>query len=439
MTDVTEVNFDGLIGPTHNHSGLALGNIASLSHKYLTSSPKQAALQGLAKMKLVHSLGITQGFIPPQERPNIDALKEIGYKGTDDEIVKKVSDDDQNIFLSCCSASSMWCANAATVTPSLDTKDGKVHITTSNLITYPHRAAEIKQTDQFLKEIFDGDSFVIHSPLTGDNEFDEGAANHMRLAAKHSSSAVHVFVYGNIDSTRLFPSRQSREASTHNAKNHKIKENAVFIEQNPDAIERGAFHNDVIATGNANVLCVHQNAFKEAEGAFEQIQSAFKKITKQELILIKIGKDQLSIDEAVQSYLFNSQIVTLLDGQMAMIAPVESKEGRPRAVIDEIISKDNPISEVHFVDLRQSMANGGGPACLRLRVLLTSDELAQIHPGYILDDQKFDLIEEWINAHYLDALTIDELKNPQLLIKSRQAMDELTSKLNLGNIYSFQK
>jgi len=377
MTDVYEVNFDGLIGPTHNHSGLALGNLASLSHKYQTSSPKQAALQGLAKMKLVHSLGIPQGFIPPQERPNIDALKEAGYKGADDEILKKASSDDHDLFLNCCSASSMWCANAATVTPSLDTKDGKVHITTSNLITYPHRTAEVKQTEQFLKEIFRECSFVIHSPLTGDNELDEGAANHMRLAAKHSSSAVHVFVYGKIETARLFPLRQSCEASTHNAKNHKIEENSVFIEQNPGAIERGVFHNDVIATGNANVLCVHQNAFKKADGAFEQIQSAFKNITKQELILIKVEESQLSVDEAVQSYLFNSQIVTLPDGQMAMIAPVESKEGRPRAVIDEMIGTDNPISDVHFVDLRQSMANGGGPACLRLRVLLTPDELAQ--------------------------------------------------------------
>jgi len=439
MTDVTEVNFDGLIGPTHNHSGLALGNLASLSHQYQTSSPKQAALQGLAKMKLIHSLGIPQGFIPPQERPSIDALKEIGYSGADDEILQKASGDDPNIFLNCCSASSMWCANAATIAPSLDTKDGKVHITTSNLVTYSHRAAETKQTEHFLKEIFCGRSFVIHSPLTGDNEFDEGAANHMRLAFEHSSGGLHVFVYGKSKTARTFPSRQSYEASKHNARNHNIEERSVFIEQNPEVIERGVFHNDVIATGNANVLCVHQSAFKEAYDALEKIRSAFKDITKQELILIEVQESQLSVDEAVRSYLFNSQIISCPDGQMTMIAPVESKEGRPRAIIDEMISADNPINNVHFVDLRQSMANGGGPACLRLRVLLTPDELTQTHPGYILDDQKFDLIEKWINVHYRETLTIDELKSPQLLDKSRQALDELTGLLDLGKIYSFQK
>jgi succinylarginine dihydrolase len=431
MTDASEVNFDGLIGPTHNYSGLALGNLASVSHQYQASSPKQAALQGLGKMKLLHSLGAIQGFIPPQERPSIEALKGFGFKGSDEEILKNASSDDLNTFLNCCSASSMWCANAATVTPSIDTEYGKVHITISNLITHAHRSVEVHQTHQLFQRIFQQDSFIIHPPLSGDNQRDEGAANHMRLSSKRSQKATHIFVYGRIDSSQDFPCRQSLEASKQNAQNHGIEEQSIFIEQNPEAITRGVFHNDVIAASNENILLVHQLAFKDGERALEKIQTSFKSITEEGLILIKVDENQLSMDEAVRSYLFNSQIVSLPDGQMILIAPMESQTGRPRAVIDNMIHADNPIKDARFVDLRQSMANGGGPACLRLRMVLTSKELTKVHQGYILDDKKFDVIEHWINTHYRDILSIDELKSHKLLEESRNALDELNNLLKL--------
>ena len=71
-----EYNFDGLIGPTHNFSGLASGNIASAKSRFSISHPKKAALQGLAKIKLLMNLGLPQGIIPPQERPNLTALRQ---------------------------------------------------------------------------------------------------------------------------------------------------------------------------------------------------------------------------------------------------------------------------------------------------------------------------------------------------------------------------
>ena len=195
---------------------------------------------------------------------------------------------------------------------------------------------------------------------------------------------------------------------------------------------------DVIATGNEGIFLVHERAFKERKRAVVKIQKAFKSLTRQELLTIEVPQARLSVEEAVRSYLFNSQIVTLPDGTMALVAPVESGEGRPREIIDGILKGDNPIQSVYFSDLRQSMANGGGPACLRLRVVLTGDELSQVHPGYVLDDKKFVLLEEWVKAHYRETLAVEELCRIELLEESREALDELTRILGLGKIYAFQ-
>lgn len=436
---VYEVNFDGLIGPTHNYSGLAYGNLAATASRYRTSSPRQAALQGLAKMKLLHSLGIRQGLIPPQERPAVPVLRGHGFKGDERQILTDAWKKDRELFLSCCSASAMWCANAATVSPSADTQDGKCHITAANLRTHPHRAMEAGQTTLFLKQIFRDDVFAVHAPLAQAGLLDEGAANHMRFAAQHGARAVNVFVYGRKKAGQKFPARQSLKASRQIAAHHRLeKTHTVFVEQDPDAVEQGVFHNDVIATGNEGVFLVHERAFKEGKRAVANIQKAFTSLTHRELWTIIVPQARLSVEEAVRSYLFNSQIVTLPDGSMALVAPVESREGRPREIVEEVLKGDHPVKSVHFSDLRQSMANGGGPACLRLRVVLTEDELGRVHPGYLLDDEKFALLEAWVKAHYRATLAIEELCSVELLEESRRALDELTKILGLGKIYAFQ-
>jgi succinylarginine dihydrolase len=334
----------------------------------------------------------------------------------------------------------MWCANAATVSPSADTQDGKFHITAANLLTHPHRAIESKQTTRVLKAIFSGDAFVVHEPLVGEVLLDEGAANHMRFAAGPHAGAVNVFVYGKGGDRGKFPSRQSLAASKMIASRHQLAEkHTVFVEQDPDVIEQGVFHNDVIATSNEGVFLVHEKAFKDQGQAIARIKAAFRELTQEDLLTIEIAGAQLSIEEAVRSYFFNSQIVTLPNTQMAIIAPVESSEGKPRAIIDEILKSDNPIKTVYFSDLRQSMANGGGPACLRLRVVLTPEELEQVHPGYLLDDNKIAILEEWIKVYYRETVTIEDLKSAELFEESRKALDELTKVLGIGKIYPFQK
>ncbi len=52
---LTEINFDGIVGPSHNYAGLSLGNLASARNAGAVSRPRDAALQGLAK-----DLGVSQ-------------------------------------------------------------------------------------------------------------------------------------------------------------------------------------------------------------------------------------------------------------------------------------------------------------------------------------------------------------------------------------------
>jgi len=134
-----EVNFDGLVGPTHNYAGLSFGNVASLNNANAKSSPKQAAKQGLAKAKALADMGMVQGVLAPQERPDIAALRRLGFTGSDARVLESAAKQSREIFLACCSASSMWTANAATVSPSADTADGRVHFTPANLTHKFHR------------------------------------------------------------------------------------------------------------------------------------------------------------------------------------------------------------------------------------------------------------------------------------------------------------
>jgi succinylarginine dihydrolase len=124
---------------------------------------------------------------------------------------------------------------------------------------------------------------------------------------------------------------------------------------------------------------------------------------------------------------------------MALIAPVESRDNpRTRKFLDDLLNQSTPIRRVHFVDVRQSMNNGGGPACLRLRVQLSDRERSLINPGVFFTDALHESLKSWINRHYRDRLTPSDLADPNLLEESRRALDELTGILKLGSVYPFQ-
>jgi succinylarginine dihydrolase len=437
-----ETNFDGIPGPTHNYAGLSPGNLASLAHSNQPSNPKKAALEGLAKMKFLADLGVSQAVLPPHERPDIFTLKRLGFTGTDTQVLNAARAFPW-LLASCGSASAMWAANAATVSPSTDTSDGRVHFTPANLATQFHRSLEPAMTAAVLKKIFaDESAFARHDPLPGSPLFfDEGAANHVRLSSSHGDKGLEIFVFGrraagNDDATPArFPLRQSCEASESIARLHQLDLKAtLFFQQNPEAIAAGAFHNDVVAVGNLNVLLYHARAFREKIA--DPIREWFKNNA---CHLIEVPESEVPLTDAVSSYLFNSQIVSLPDQTMALIAPTESRDNpRARKFLEELPNRNTPIRRVHFVDVRQSMNNGGGPACLRLRVQLDDRERSLVNRAIFLTDALYESLKSWVNRRYRDRLTPSDLADPKLLDESRRALDELTGMLKLGSVYRFQ-
>jgi succinylarginine dihydrolase len=215
------------------------------------------------------------------------------------------------------------------------------------------------------------------------------------------------------------------------------KDKTIFACQNPAAIAQGVFHNDVISLANESLFLLHEVAFENQP----QLLKELRKKAKFPLQIIEVASAQLSLKEVVDSYLFNSQLVTLPEkNEMHLIAAIECKEQpKVKAYLEELINQeDNPICRIHYLDLRESMHNGGGPACGRLRVPLKAKELAAMHQGVLLTDALFERLDAWILKHYRDQILPSDLADPQLLLDSFSALDELTQILNLGSIYPFQ-
>jgi succinylarginine dihydrolase len=444
-----EVNFDGIVGLTHHFGGLSYGNIASMDNRKQPSKPKAAALQGLRKMKFLMDLGIKQAVLPPQERPHIPTLRLLGFTGSDQEIVDKAFKLAPEIFLASCSSSAMWTANAATISPSTDSNDGRLHITPANLSNKFHRSIEHPTTALVLKAVFKDSNHFAHHPILppGDYFADEGAANHTRFSDDAASSGLQLFVYGrqafgNVTAPGLYPARQTFEASEAVARRHQLHpEYVIFAQQNPHAINAGVFHNDVISVGHENLFLYHSAAFVDTERVIAEIRDKFTKRCAKKLFLLPVDEKRISIKDAVSSYLFNSQIVTLKDGTMTLIAPTECQEMLcVKDFLEEIVNDPaNPIASVHYFNLKESMCNGGGPACLRLRVELTEQELVAANQGVFLNDKLYEALTAWVERYYRDRILPQDLADPYFITTGQQALDELSRLLKLGSIYSFQK
>jgi succinylarginine dihydrolase len=439
-----EINFDGIVGPTHNYAGLAHGNVASAGNKRKQSNPKAAALQGLAKMKMLADLGVRQAVLPPQERPDMRTLRSLGFTGSDAKVLQTAQKQSPALLAACSSASAMWAANAATVSPSADTRDGRVHFSPANLVWQFHRSLEAATTAKILRAIFPDESkFAHHDPLPATPALaDEGAANHLRLCNRHGEPGLEIFVYGRSglaasqNLPKKFPARQTSEAFSAIVQRHGLHKFSLLIRQNPAAIDAGAFHNDVVAVANENVLLYHAQAWPDGINDIRRKAESLGI----NLVPINVNARQVSLADAVRSYLFNSQIVTLPNGSMILIAPAECRRvPSARRFLEKLPKLGTPIQEVRFVEVRQSMRNGGGPACLRLRVVLTEAELAATHPGVLLTPALYEKLTAWVNRHYRDRLRPDDLADPKLLDESRRALDELSAILKLGSIHDFQQ
>jgi succinylarginine dihydrolase len=442
-----EANFDGLVGPTHNYAGLAPGNLASAKNQGSLASPRAGVLEGLAKAKRLADAGLAQGFLPPQDRPFIFGLRQLGFDGaTDGAVWEAAYKADPVLALNMMSASSMWAANAATVSPSADTADGRLHFTPANLLTALHRSIEAFQTYRALQRIFPGESvFAVNSELPHHAGFaDEGAANHVRLCADHGAPGVEIFVYGRDafeDWEGRFPARQTRQACEAVARRHGLDPaRTVHIRQSRAAIDAGAFHNDVVCVGNGPVLFFHEHAFEDKAEALDAIRRAADGLF--DPVFVEVPEAEVPIGDAITSYLFNSQLLTWPgQGRQVLLAPQETEEtASTRAFCERMTAGNSPIGEVQYAGVRQSMRNGGGPACLRLRVVLTDKERAAVNPAVWLDDALYETLSGWANRHYRDELAPADLGDPALVGESQAALDELTQILKLGpDFYPFQR
>lgn len=442
-----EVNFDGLVGPTHNYGGLSHGNVASQSNSQQPANPREAALQGLAKMKALMDMGFTQGVLAPQERPDVAALRQLGFAGSDARVIEQAARQAMPLLVASCSASSMWVANAATVSPSADTADGRVHFTAANLNCKFHRSIEHPTTSRVLGAMFaDPAHFAHHAALPPVAQFgDEGAANHTRFCRDYGGQGVEFFVFGRsafdtrYPAPQKFPARQTLEASMAVARLHGLTEQGtVFAQQNPAVIDQGVFHNDVIAVGNGEALFYHQDAFLDTERVLNELRDKLQ-AAGAGFQPICVPRARVSVDDAVRSYLFNSQLLSRADGSMLLVVPQECQENdRVWQYLQSLIASGGPVREVKVFNLKQSMQNGGGPACLRLRVALNETELAAVNPGVILTAQLYEALAQWVGRHYRDRMSESDLADPQLLTECRAALDELTQILKLGAVYPFQ-
>jgi succinylarginine dihydrolase len=437
---VQELQLDGLVGPTHHFGGLSFGNVASMTHAGWHSRPRQAARQGLAKMRQVLALGLPQAVLPPLERPDLCFLRQTGFCGSDVEVLTKAAGSEPYLLHLAMSSAFMWTANAATVVPSHDSEDGRCHVIVANLTATPHRAIEAQARAVMLRQLFPNPHLVrIHDPLPSSPALsDEGAANHCRLAPEHAAG-WHLFVYGRAHDTPVselpcrFPARQSHEASRAVARLGKLQQGrGFFARQQAGAIDAGAFHNDVLMVTDGDRLLVHEQCLVEQQTVLEKLRQHLPTLQ-----IYEVKQRDLSLPQAVKSYLFNSQLLHTLEGRI-LLAPVQSSSG-PAAAITQRLVDDDFIDRVMFQNLDQSMAGGGGPACLRLRLPLTREELASMTPGVLLDNATLTQLETWVDQHYRDELTPADLADPQLLTEARQALETLTQILGLGSIYAFQR
>ena len=402
-----EINFDGLVGPSHNYAGLSFGNLASMGNAGAVSAPRTAALQGLAKMRAMLDMGLPQGILLPHPRPDVAWLRALGFAGDDTAVCEAAYAQEPALLGAALSASAMWTANAATVSPAPDTEDGRCHFTVANLSSMLHRSIEHDQTHAQLALAFaDPAHFAVHraiTPALGD----EGAANHMRMCASHGDQAMEIFVYG--EKGGAFPSRQHRAASGAVARRHGLAQ-ALFVAQSEAAIAAGAFHNDVVAVANEHVLFTHEQAFANPAETYAAIRAAVPGA-----VILEAPADRVTLADAIRSYLFNSQLITLPSGQMMLVVPAEVREAaNVWAWLQEQVGGNNAIASVKVVDVRESMRNGGGPACLRLRVAVSEEAHAAIDPRFLLTPSRIDTISAVVAEHWPEHIAPADLGNAAL-------------------------
>jgi len=391
-------------------------------------------------MRLIASLGAPQLILPPHRRPDLRFLKRIGFAGQPETVLERVQVDAPEMLSAAWSASAMWTANAATVSAAVDCRDQRTHLSIANLTSSTHRSLEPPQTTRLFRRIFRDPRFVVHPPLPATWGLrDEGAANHMRLFDPTGQRGLELFVYGD-PAIRLqtppdggpFPARQSRAASRALARRHQSQQ-AYFLQQDPQAIAAGAFHNDVVATSCRDVLLMHDQAFVDDQ-RLEQVASDYARHCGRALHVLRVDSRRLSLSESIRSYLFNSQLIVDASdpaGSMTIICPQQVAESpNAQQVVETWINGPNPIDGVRYVELRESMCNGGGPACLRLRVPMTVAQWQTLPSSMIFSEALADRLESAIQRNYPEEIEVADLVRPRLLAQVERARDAIWHELS---------
>jgi len=384
--------------------------------------------------------GIPQGFFLPHERPNLNTLRALGFGGTDEEVINRAAKLNPALLKNVYSASSMWTANAATFSPSIDSYDQNIHITPANLNTMFHRSIEPRFTKIQLELMFGGVAQV-HDPIKNISGYgDEGAANHLRISAQHLKPGFQIFVYGSsgFELQQGIIARQAEEISQAVSTQHQLDPDRVlFLKQNEQAINSGSFHNDIVSLANEEVFIFHQEAFAdrvELERVLHHLKDHVKGFHP-----IEILSEDIALDDLVSSYLLNSQLITVKNNEMMILLPEEVQNHLNCMRWLEEIKSSSPIKHIEFVDIRQSMMNGGGPACLRFKTVVNSDEFDQVNEKFLLSPKKLMDLRALVSKHYRDKLNPEDLLDIKLMQESLTFLDELTQLLELGSIYDFQK
>jgi len=444
-----EISLEGLPGPSHSFGGLAYGDFAAMASAGKTSRPRLAAQQCLRKIRRLVQAGVPVMIMPPHERPAVWFLRRIGYRGSDSAIIEAVGHSAPWLLPVIYSSAGMWCANSATAVPAVDASDGRCHVIVANLAANLHRSLEPEFVERILgRALPERAGFAVHPGLPCHTTFwDEGAANHVRLSS--GGAGIHLFAHGRKARHDIWKhateggsiiGRQTDEASYAVARLGQLPlERTVFFQQNQRVIDGGVFHNDVICMSVGTALIVHEWAFDDWHNVRGELLRRADEAHVGDVRIVEIPASDVSVEECVKTYLFNSQLVTLPAGGVLMLCPVACQESAAtRAAIDRMQHELRDLRIVsEFVDLEESLANGGGPACLRLRIAVNDAQLSELRPA-LVDASLLDELETAIGVAYREMLTLRDLEDPGFGEECKVTLERISRLLGYDNVYSFQ-
>jgi succinylarginine dihydrolase len=180
-----------------------------------------------------------------------------------------------------------------------------------------------------------------------------------------------------------------------------------------------------VAVANEQLLFTHEQAFADKDAFYADLRAALPCVD-----IIEVPASAVSLSDAIKSYLFNAQLVTLPDGGMALILPTEARDTPSVWTwLEQMIASNGPIRQLVPVDVRQSMANGGGPACLRLRVVA---DPADIDPRFLVDEAELDGIATIVSQYWPESIAPQDLSDTRLIARIEQSWLTLVDHLQLS-------